>query len=452
MVFTPRIAPRDPDSIVEVFLSATAKDLETQRTQVRQALGYISAHIVLQHDWAEGAADPYTLSIERLRETDAYLGVFGYRYGWTPPSQIRSVTELECEEAVRLWGTQSVPPIFWLLPEPASDAERLLKSEAEKILEQEYADETSREESRRNQKAFHDRLRGKPAFVTPFFTLEELPARASACISNWNRRILKAAAAGPRGAVPTIPLSALGAINRSPQRNGLDAVLLAAQESGEPGVCIAIHGSDDAGQFAFLSNIEQENPWNISGRVRTITPSFDKFDVDSLTAAALAEVSPLQSSLDDLAAGLIDRSETEPIVMFFLHVWRLAGGLDAFHAGFWNPLMTAARARRALVAAPRKPFVIVLALTSPMQPPLSAALQAYDPAAAPPIDFNRIVLLPELQRFTADDVLEWLKTTVGIKDLKERKRVAESVTTPDGVPGRVFERLQNDGFWTARSR
>jgi hypothetical protein len=453
-VFSPRIAPRDADAIVEVFLSATAKDLETERTLVQKALGFISAFVVLQRDWAEGAADPYTLSIERLRDTDAYLGVFGFRYGWTPPGQIRSVTELECEEAVRLWGTQNVPPIFWLLPEPGSDAERLLEAAAEKILEKEYADEPSRETSRSNQKAFHERLRAaKPAFITPFLTLDELPARAQACISNWNKRILKQAAAGPRGAVPTIPMSFLGAINRSPQRKGLDAALLALEESSEPGLCVAIHGSDDAGQFALLANIEQENPWNISGKVRSITPSFDKFDVDSLIGAALSEVSSLHNTLDALAAGLVDRSETESIVMFFPHVSRLAGGVDAFHAGFWNPLVTAARARRALVAAPRKPFIVVLALTSPMQLPLSPAVQAYDPGpAAPAFDFNRIILLPELEPFTHDDVVEWLKTTVGIKDLKERKRIADSVTKADGVPRAVFDRLNNDGFWAARPR
>ncbi len=66
MVFTPRTAPRDPDRIVEVFLSATAKDLKDQRTQVQGALALVASFIVLQEDWADAAANSYLLSIQRV--------------------------------------------------------------------------------------------------------------------------------------------------------------------------------------------------------------------------------------------------------------------------------------------------------------------------------------------------------------------------------------------------
>ena len=262
-----------------------------------------------------------------------------------------------------------------------------------------------------------------------------------ASVSNWNVEILQRAAAGPRTAVRDIPQSELGAIDREPQRAALEAALLAVEESPDPGICVAIHGAEDAGQFAFLSFLEQWNPWNISGKPRSITPSLDRFDVASLTAAALADIAPSQASgtttIDDLAASLVDRSELEPVVMFFAHLPRLVGGLEAFYQQFWTPLVAAARARRDLVAAPRKPFVLVLPLNAPWRDPLPPMLQAYREgasASAPPFafDFNRVILLPELGTFTSAHVARWLES-VGIKNLKERKRIADSVTA-DGVP------------------
>jgi len=289
--------------------------------------------VFLQKDWAEAAANAHILSLRRLADADAYLGIFGYRYGWVPEGQQRSVTELECEEAFRLWGKQTVPPIFLFMPEAGSEAASLLDKAASEILEEEYpSDEEKRTRSREMQQEFHRRLRTSGRFINPFATLQALRERAIASVSNWNVEIVRAAAAGPRAVVRDIPPSELGAIDREAQREGLEAVVLAVEESSAPGLCVAIHGAEDAGQFAFMAFLEQWNPWNISGKPHVITPSLDKFDWSSLISAALADIAPIQTpamaTVDALAAAIVDRSVSEPVVMFFPHLPRLAGGLE----------------------------------------------------------------------------------------------------------------------------
>lgn len=442
---TGRVAGR----IREVFLSATAKDLVDHRTQVQQALRLINTDVILQEEWAAAAANAYRLSLLRLGATDAYLGIFGYRYGWVPPGENRSVTELECEEAIRLWGTQTVPPIFLFLPEAGSEAALLLEVAAAAVLGDEYqSGHPGRQASLAKQKAFHERLRGSGRFINSFTTLQMLRERAMASVANWNVEILERAGLRSETAVRGIPPSELGAIDREPQREGLESALLAVDESSAPGLCVAIHGGEDAGQFAFLSFLEQWNPWEISGRPRLITPSLEKFDAQLLTAAALADIAPMQDpstpTIEDLASAVVDRSLYESVVMFLPHLTRFTGGIEAFHQLFWTPLMTAARSRRQFVGAPCRPFILVLPIIASLHHPPPTMVQVYDPAISV-FDFDRVILLPELAPLTSGQVSTWLQD-VGIKNLRERRRIADSVTT-DGVPRAVFDRLNSDGFW-----
>src|SRR5687767_228830 len=113
VVVPPRTADREANRIREVFLSATVKDLETYRTGVADALTRAKASVFLQEDWSGAAMDVVTLCLNRLADSDAYLGVFGFRYGWIPEDQSKSITELECDKALDLWGRTTLPPIFW---------------------------------------------------------------------------------------------------------------------------------------------------------------------------------------------------------------------------------------------------------------------------------------------------------------------------------------------------
>ena len=52
----------------------------------------------LQEYRAAAAQDVVTLCLNRLADSDAYLGVFGFRYGWIPGGEARSITELNLRQ------------------------------------------------------------------------------------------------------------------------------------------------------------------------------------------------------------------------------------------------------------------------------------------------------------------------------------------------------------------
>jgi hypothetical protein len=441
----PRTAPREPDRIREVFLSATAKDVAAYRTGVQQALTLVNTAVFLQQQWAQPAAGVLDLCLNRLGQSDAYIGVFGYRYGWIPEGRSQSITELECDGALQLWGDRTVPPIFLFLPEVGSAAARELEAEAARILEEEYpADQTKRAESRQRQQAFCERLRNSGRFIGPFATVEDLRERAIASVANWNVEIL-AHAGEARAALADVPPSELGAIDRRPQREALENALVAVRASASPGMCVIVHGGEDTGQFAFLSFLESWPDWDISGTPRLITPPHDRFDAGSVLAAALAEIlpgmAPATATPADLADAVVGRCRDESLVLFF-SVDRLDGGLEGFHRGVWQPVLAEVAARRP-PSSVWHPLVVVVSSSSPLRPPLPACVRS-DDLAAGDVDYGQLLALPELTSFTQSDVAEWLRA-LGLP-LDRRKQIARRATK-DGVPRGVFDRLNTEGFW-----
>ena len=447
LTIQPRTVERKADRIQEVFLSATVKDLEKYRTEVADALSGAKASVFLQEDWAEAAIDVVTLSLNRLADSDAYLGVFGFRYGWIPPGQGKSVTELECDKALDLWGRTTLPPIFWFMPAPGSKFAADLEAETIDKLRDEFpGDETRQELSRRLQKAFCDRLRGLGRFVTPFSSLQMLRESAITSVANWNLEILKAALESTRSVVMQIPLADLGEIDRQDQRDAIDEALQARRDAGSPGLCLAVHGAEDAGQSAFLAALAQRFQWDLEATVHKITPAHRGFDLISLAAATLAEMAPGQTSptatIDQIAAAIGDRCRAAPVVMLLRHLDRLSDGIDAFRTKFWAPLLAAARALPA-TDPPRQPFILVLELATPIEMPLPQGMVAEPPVSG--AAFDSIVVLPELTSLTASDVETWLR---GLKvKLDVRQKIAARVTT-DGVPRAVYDRLNAEDFWS----
>jgi hypothetical protein len=64
-----------------LFVSATAKDVKVYRKRVQQALQQAALHVLLQEDLVEGAVDVVQLCRTWLHQSDAYIGVYGFRYG-----------------------------------------------------------------------------------------------------------------------------------------------------------------------------------------------------------------------------------------------------------------------------------------------------------------------------------------------------------------------------------
>ena len=224
----------------------------------------------------------------------------------------------------------------------------------------------------------------------------------------------------------------------------IDETYGAAVKANAVGLCLLIHGPEDAGQFQFLSYVEQRNPWEISRPVRLITPSHDRFDVTSLIAASLAaaapDLVPPSATVELLAGALLERCRNESVVMF-LTIDRLAGSIETFRNGFWIPLIEAAQNKTASVGR-TEPFVVVLTMTSEIATPLPSGFAAAPPAKT----FNPAALMvtPALGAIDEGEIVSWLRD----HDMKraEAQAIASRVIG-DGRPRGVFDRLNNANLW-----
>lgn len=82
---------------MRLYLSSTLADLKDERQAVKEVLGRYHAIV----DSYEAAPRPLWAScVDDVASCDLYVGIVGLRYGFVPPGQHRSITELEFEAAL----------------------------------------------------------------------------------------------------------------------------------------------------------------------------------------------------------------------------------------------------------------------------------------------------------------------------------------------------------------
>jgi hypothetical protein len=443
-----RIAPRVVDEIREVFVSSTAKDVQAYRTQVKVDLELNHAAVFLQESWAEPARDVLELCLQRLEDSDAYLGVFGYRYGWIPEGREESITELECEHAFYFWRASTVPPIFLFVPEPESDAARELEGFADEVLKLEYSEEPDkRARSKQLQTRFRDRLLSSGRFLKKFGSLPDLRVLASTSVSNWNNAILRSALNGRREALSAIPPQELGEIGRDQQVAALVNARSALELSSSPGMCILIHGRDSAGKFPFGMYLKFWDGWGLEqGTPGIVTPPHDRFDEAALRSSVFSAVAPgktpAEATFDELAAAILAECAKTPVVLMLPRFESLES-IEEFQRMFWMPLLGAMRAKEAKPPSERLTMILTSLSPLPTSPPAGVWPGAID---TPQVDYNCLMPLPELADLTAKDVNSWLMR-LKVGDSARRSAIANEVTREDGVPANVFDRLNSNGFW-----
>jgi tetratricopeptide (TPR) repeat protein len=90
------------------MLSGTSHDLKAHRDAVLAAMpSYEMLSVAMEHDAALPTDDLISASLKKVEQSDAYVGIIGYRYGQIPISPDRnplklSLTELEFRRAVEL--------------------------------------------------------------------------------------------------------------------------------------------------------------------------------------------------------------------------------------------------------------------------------------------------------------------------------------------------------------
>jgi hypothetical protein len=93
---------------MKIYVSSTFVDLEQYRQAVTQSLRTLGHECVAMEEYSAEDQVPFEKCLRDVAECDLYVGIFAWRYGYVPPGQDRSVTELEYRVAERLGITKFV--------------------------------------------------------------------------------------------------------------------------------------------------------------------------------------------------------------------------------------------------------------------------------------------------------------------------------------------------------
>jgi hypothetical protein len=85
--------------LTKAYVSSTYRDLAQCREQVRLALQRLGVRDVAMETYVANEDRPVDNCLADVRNCDLYIGVFAWRYGYVPPGQKRSITELEYDTA-----------------------------------------------------------------------------------------------------------------------------------------------------------------------------------------------------------------------------------------------------------------------------------------------------------------------------------------------------------------
>ncbi|WP_081476091.1 HEAT repeat domain-containing protein [Micromonospora maris] len=118
---------------MKVYLSATQKDLLEYRAAVHAVARRLEIEDVAMEAYGADVRPPLDRCLADVRRCDLYIGLFAWRYGFRPPGQESSITELEYREAL----AAGKPCLVFLLAEetpwPVDQVDR--GADGERIVE-----------------------------------------------------------------------------------------------------------------------------------------------------------------------------------------------------------------------------------------------------------------------------------------------------------------------------
>ena len=84
------------------FISSTSIDLPEHRQKVIEACLESKFFPDGMEHWPAADVTALDLCLKKVDACDVFIGIYGHRYGWIPPGQTQSITELEYDHAVTL--------------------------------------------------------------------------------------------------------------------------------------------------------------------------------------------------------------------------------------------------------------------------------------------------------------------------------------------------------------
>ena len=97
--FPPSRALIDPNAPLQVFVSSTYRENTQRRRKIRDAIERAGMVAVTMESMTADERPTKRACLDAVRDADVYLGLLAWRYGWIPPDERHSITELEYEAA-----------------------------------------------------------------------------------------------------------------------------------------------------------------------------------------------------------------------------------------------------------------------------------------------------------------------------------------------------------------
>jgi len=85
--------------MAKIYISSTFEDLKDERKKAAQAVRRLEHQAVCMEDYVSESRQPLEKCIHDVRQCEAYIGIFAWRYGFIPEGYHKSITHLEYEAA-----------------------------------------------------------------------------------------------------------------------------------------------------------------------------------------------------------------------------------------------------------------------------------------------------------------------------------------------------------------
>jgi tetratricopeptide (TPR) repeat protein len=298
-----RTALNEPKNYRAIMLSSTFTDLKEHRQKAIEAiskLGYMPR--AMEHTGARADADVIESSLNMVRDSTAYIGVIGQKYGQTPVDPVRnpdqlSITELEFSEAMRLGR----PIVLFVMGDdhPVKKADVETDPDKRKKLDV-FRDRAKRMradgEVQRIYETFESLEQFAPAAAIAFGNLIQQIERSPRVRKNEEDR-------GPRGVLSNIPISVpLHFLGRDDDLAAIDAALKG--NNGRAAIT-ALHGLRGVGKTILAAAYAERHggDYRATWWIRAETESMMRADLVGL-GVQLGWVAPDAAEEPALAAVL----------------------------------------------------------------------------------------------------------------------------------------------------
>jgi hypothetical protein len=84
---------------MRIFVSSTFRDLKAHRDEVNRVLARMKVQYAAMEHFGSRTDEALPVCASEIDRCDLFVGIYAWRYGWTPPNEHVSITEAEFDRA-----------------------------------------------------------------------------------------------------------------------------------------------------------------------------------------------------------------------------------------------------------------------------------------------------------------------------------------------------------------